>query len=202
MRCPLVKSITFASAALFSGFYGGSATALDEERLWLPTKYNTLFLELKDAALAAESLERCVTVLRGTIDIDQSRNGKPIFRILCRQSNGLSYNEMVDGVSMETLTTTAPVPLTPEEERARQEALWLECKEEFDKKTRLMANKTFEQEPLAPITDILSEKAVLFTFDFTAEDMYGANLYYTARCTFDEAGILKFKISARKPKES
>src|SRR5687768_15959346 len=84
---------------------GTPAFALDSQRLWLPTRYQTLYLPLVKAAETAESLDRCVTVIEGTIDLEQSRPEHPIYRILCRQENGRTYNEMVDGLTFATLTT-------------------------------------------------------------------------------------------------
>ena len=51
------------------------SNAVDDSKLWLPSSHVTHFLQLKEAAEAAESLERCTKVLRGTIDFEQSRGG-------------------------------------------------------------------------------------------------------------------------------
>lgn len=214
MRCLPEKSTTLASLFFLSGLLVQNSLALDDKRLWLPTKYSTLFFDLKEAALAAEALDRCVTVQRGTIDLDRSASKKPIFRILCRQSDGMTYNEMVDGVTFETLTTKVIVPVEPtaeelealrvaEEKRkaevqdARKKELWDACEKEFAKNTRLMKDVALDDEILPPEPEEFSEDKAIFSFPFEAKDIYGANLLYIARCTFNEGDILSLKISGR-----
>jgi len=52
----------------------------------------------------AKFMDLCVNVLRGTLDLDQSRKNGPIYRSLCRHKNGKSYNETVNGTTFKTLT--------------------------------------------------------------------------------------------------
>jgi len=75
-----------------------SALSVDASRLWLPVKYQKHYMELMKAAKVAESIKRCTVVLEGTIDVGESKDGHPIFRVLCRQKSGKSYNEMIDGI--------------------------------------------------------------------------------------------------------
>lgn len=142
----------------------GSLVALDEERLWLPVSHEKLYLHLKKAALNAEQLDRCKQVLRGTVDFEQGTEDKPIFRILCRQPNGKTYNEMVDGLSGEPMTTLAINSLNPssvdlsaltEDERLthrekrvsnaidnKKKAFWNECMKRSQEKIQLFTSVT------------------------------------------------------------
>lgn len=150
--------------------------AVDAARLWLPTTYKTLYLPLKEAAQAAQNLERCVTILEGTIDLALSQPGHAIFRILCRQEDGSSYNEMVDGRTFETLTTSEPLEeLTPEalarqqqKEQARQQAereahfqaLWYACSITLTPAIQHMIDLTWvTDEPSEPAEEITSAEA-------------------------------------------
>lgn len=172
--------------------------ALDESRLWLPKRYQTLYLKLVDAAVAAEGIDRCVTVLEGTIDLDASNVSHPIYRILCRQENGRSYNEMVDGITFETLTTPKIVEpeLSEEEleairlaEEARKAALleqrkrdfWALCHMEIQQRTRLMIDFTWVSE-IPPEPTLLEEVEATFEVDFNAKNMWKKDLRYRAQC--------------------
>lgn len=187
---------------------------VDPDRLWVPTKYQTRFIDLIKAANTAESIDRCVTVLLGTIDLDRSASGDPVYRILCRQENGQSYNEMVDGITFETLTTPkiVIVPLTPEEleeqkreeERKKVEALerrkvagWTLCLEHFDLKTQYMIElQRITQD--RPEPTLINNQQMDFSIDFNAENTEGTPLKYSAYCRIEDAAVGKFSIKGRK----
>lgn len=171
---------------------------LNESRLWLPAKYHKLYLELKESALAAEALDGCTEVLQGTLDLDQSEPERPIFRILCRRPDGVSYNEMVDGVTKKTLTTVIaePVELTLEEleqlrlererrEMAEQQKKKLQlrdlCAQKIEHATALMLEKQVltpaDAEPIA-----YGDDQATFQVDFNARSIDGRHLKYSAIC--------------------
>lgn len=189
-----------------------SVYAVDKNRLWLPEKHSRLFLDLRDAAEAAEALDRCVEVLKGTIDMEQSVLERPVYRILCRQEDGKSYNEMVDGVSFETLTTRVvqPIALSPEEKESqrlaeekrleeekatRLSALWQTCETQLNKKIRYMTNiRWLTRLPPEPV----EQESLRFDIDFDAEDPYKNPLHYRASCLFSDKDELNLRISARR----
>ncbi|VUD52622.1 hypothetical protein TDB9533_01667 [Thalassocella blandensis] len=187
-----------------------SSLALDESRLWLPGSYVTHYLKLKEAALLVEELERCKVVLRGTIDLEQSSEDRPIYRILCRQENNKTYNEMVDGSTMETLTTRVVVEdklsaeeleqKRLEEEKRLAEELklqklnaWSQCAEVLNKKVALMdAVEWIGDYPPEP--DEFADGNGLFTVNFNAKDVYQQALKYRATCrTLNEDVQLRIK---------
>lgn len=197
-----------------------SAFALDEERLWLPQSYQKHYLKLKDAALAAESLNRCVTVLDGTIDLQQSSDVHPIFRIRCRQQNGRTYNEMVDGLTNETLTTSKSVDAGPSEEELRllEEQRRLEyrrasvahmqklCYQRFLDKSGLMLNARGPQpenmpEPYSYENEGSEDARALFSFDFEAQDAAGVPLKFTAHCEAGEQAVINMEFGRRQQVE-
>jgi len=201
-------------ALLILLFSDSQVLAFDESRLWLPSKYHKLYLELKESAAAAEELDNCTEVLQGTIDLDQSMPEHPIFRILCRRPDGLSYNEMVDGLSKETLTTyIPPVVVMSEEDLERQrieEQLRLEAeKERLKQEFRALCRARMEEKTQLMISlNHLTAKDVepsqydgdsaQFNFDFDAKDIAGKALHYRARCLIDEDRQPKLFIGARK----
>lgn len=203
MQCLSGKSKKFVSLGVIVCCLPFNAWSVEEKRLWLPQKYQTHFLELKKAAESAESLNRCVKVLRGTIDLDESKPGHPIYRILCRQKDMLNYNEMVDGLSFETLTTKIEIPseLSPEEieaarlaeekrladERAaRISRHWVACEASLKQETRLFQKlKWLQQFPPEPVTS--EELLTKFSVDFDASNAMGKTLKYTATCEIEES---------------
>lgn len=214
MRWPLVKSKKFVSVPILVGVLVSSANAVDDERLWLSASHSLLFIDLKEAALAAENLERCVSVVEGTIDLDDSKPGHPIYRILCQQKNRRTYNEMVDGISFATLTTKIEVPVLPSEnelealriaeEKRKQEAkdvriesLSSICEQAINDKTRLMKGVVWLTAlPVQPID--MDETSARFTVDFDAKDIHGGVLKYRANCYFADGDKLTLRVSARK----
>ena len=167
--------------------------ALDESRLWLPTNYERQYLSLVSAAKAAESLDRCVEVVRGTIDLNQSTKDLPIFRIQCRQESGRTYNEMVNGLTFETITT--PIidesKLTPEEQARKLEELESakkmflnRCLAQLGEQTKLFINMKLLSESHDPSEFSLEQAR--YDFQFDAENMDGIGLSYVATCFVGE----------------
>lgn len=188
-----------------------STYAVDESRLWLPSNYERQYLKLVSAAKAAESLDRCVKMIRGTIDLERSSSEHPIFRIQCRQENGRTYNEMVDGLSFETLTTPVVVEkqLSPdeiealrlEEERKKLEALenakldfLSRCKTELASQSKLFIGKELLEDKPEP--QEFSLESAKYYLDFNAEDINGVSLKYRAICWVGES--VKLKIRTRR----
>lgn len=190
-----------------------SAQALDQERLWLPQSYHKYHLNLLQAAQAAQALPRCQTVLEGTIDREQSQPNQPLFRILCRQKDGRSYNEMVDGLTFATLTTPLVVEaeLTEQEReklrrqkqareaealKLRKEDAWRRCREKIQHRTRLMIDlKVLTQQQPEPVA--MDEHSMEFAVDFDAKDMVGDALNYRANCRVDKEGSAQVTLVKR-----
>lgn len=115
-----IRFITFTF--IIAGPLSSSVAALDIDRLWLPTEFRGQYLKLRDAALAAEATPQCQEVLRGTLDLDQSSSELSVYRILCRQENGTSYTEFVDGDTLQPRSLT-PDPAPPELAHEREQRL-------------------------------------------------------------------------------
>lgn len=197
------------------------ALSYDESRLWLPLSHEKLYLKLKQATQSAENLERCLKVLESTVDLEKSTSYTPFFKVLCRQPNGRTYTEIVDGTTFHTLTTIVPVKkeLSAQEvEAKRLESLRLKeearmtkmashfalCAEALNEKTQLMLelNNLFD-ETLTP--KLFDEKNTHFIMDFDAEDPSKNPLRYRAFCTIssknsDSQEKLELKVR-RRPKE-
>lgn len=172
--------------------------ALEESRLWLPGKYQHYYLPLKKSALAAESLDRCTKVLEGTLDREQSKPNHPIFRILCMQSTGRNYNEMVDGLTFETLTTFIPAEVAPtqEEHEAKKKARFGLCEQALKQKTKFMSGlKSHYEGYIEPISYDTVE--AVFHFDFDATNPSGEVLEYRAYCASDAESPPKIRIKKR-----
>ena len=179
------------SVALVYGFFAVQsyqASAVDDEKLWLPGRFAHLFSDLKDAAEIAEKFDGCKTVLRGTLDFDQSKPDYPMYRILCRQPDGISNNFMVDGVKMEVLT---------EDFEGNKSLHWELCNELLLKKVKLMAEVEVITKDM-PEPDLFTEERTNFTLDFNGKNPFGVELKYTAKCSIIVDGEQSIKISPRR----
>lgn len=165
-------------------------SALDESRLWLPKSHERIYLNLKKSAEAAEALDRCHSVVRGTIDLTQSTKEYPIFRIMCRQANGRTYNEMVNGLTFEPLTTKAPSLEEIDVDKILQDCLVV-----LEQKTQLFIDKKMVDDEPKP--EVVSLERVRFNLDFDAKNMNGASLRYRAVCNTEKEGPSKVKIKMR-----
>lgn len=176
------------------------AIALDEARLWIPSNYERLYLDLKKSAIAVEATERCETVLRGTLDFDASAlPDDPVFRILCRGTNGRTYNEMV---MPEKIWTETEIEENKEKEAKAlllvQSEMQAKCDSRLSKDTALFNSLQrkqasfsliqFEHSGFSDDFVVLNPNGV-FQIDFDAMDMYGVKLEYRAMC-YIESGII------------
>jgi hypothetical protein len=184
---------------VIAGLVVCQAYALDESRLWLAKNHEKLYLDLRAAAKSAEALERCVTVLRGTLDLEQSAPDHPIFRIQCRQENGRTYNEMVDGLSKETLTTKLEKPKElSEEDIAAQKQIFLDrCMQLFEAKTSLF--KALKLKEGKPEPESFTMQEAKYYLDFDAENVEGQPLSYRTICMV--TGDLPPEIHIRKRRD-
>jgi hypothetical protein len=202
----------FVSCLLFC--LCGSALAVDEQRLWLPVRYQTHYLDLVKAAEAAEAHDRCVTVMEGTIDLEQSRPEHAIYRILCRQESGRTYNEMVDGLTFATFTTPKVVEpeLTPEQQELlgqqeeehrmmeiarRKSDAWAVCRESLRERTRMMLELHWLVDLESAVEPVVfDDEMARFVVDFDARGMAGEALLYSAECSFI-AGAAEVRLRKR-----
>ena len=179
-----IRSLLIGSLLLCAG----SIDALDENRLWLPKSWQRLYLDLKSAALNVEAMERCDTVLEGTVDIDRSTEEQPIFRIRCRQRSGKTFVQVV-GLEQEE------DPRETEIEEMKRE-MWVRCERAFQQKTRLM-NKVSKLGNGMPEPDPYTENLVKFVLDFDSEGVQGEKLQFRAVCTIKKGKNLKMSLGRR-----
>jgi len=142
--------------------------ALDESRLWLPVSYQDKYLELKQAALTALEKNKCTEVLRGTLDRDRSSEHRSIYRILCRQENGRTYNELIF-LKPEHMSAALIEELRRERE-TRVNLFWSVCEKEFKKRSELMIEvKRLSEGRVEPLEQ--EDGLHIFSFGFDAEDI-------------------------------
>lgn len=187
--------------------YCPAVSGLDESRLWLPISYKQYYFELLASGLAAEAQTECDSVVEGTVDLDQSSRDKPVFRVLCRNADGRTFNMLVDGLTRTVLTPGHEVEqlLTPEQraararrraeesarrqrqaaaEKARQqrqltEGYWAQCEQALQPTVANMLSVEWLEDPQSAM--VTAEGAV-FTRNFTARDYTGNALFFTAEC--------------------
>lgn len=189
------------------GFYCPVVSGLDESRLWLPISYKHYYFELLASGLVAEDQHECASVVEGTVDLDRSKRDKPVFRLLCRNSEGRTFNVLVDGLSRTILTPEFEIDqlLTPEqratrarrraeEEERRQRQLaaekarrhqqlieryWAECERALQPIITNMLSLEWVEDPQPAMVE--AERAE-FARNFTARDFAGTTLFFTVEC--------------------
>jgi hypothetical protein len=156
MKCSVKRRIRFIKTAillpqlvwLVFSLFGSSVWAqdaaqdvpLDDKVLWLPKSYQQYYIQLVNAAQAALAQERCIEVKRATLDLVQSTEAQPIYRVLCMQISGKTYTEIIDGSNYQSLTPE-PKPRIDKDSTLSDE-LTLDpakaCRQLLVKKTLLM----------------------------------------------------------------
>lgn len=175
---------------------------IDPSVLWLPLKYQKLQAKLYTAAEAALYQPRCVEVRSGTIDLHQSTPDVPFFRILCKESSGMTYTEVITAEGFESLTP-------------KKNAL-LACYELLKSETKLMQGLTWV--PPKPLASYPSEKVARlagakgastieedadgnrhehYLWDFDAESVSGEALHYRAECNAVNGANPSIEVKAR-----
>lgn len=175
---------------------------IDPAVLWLPIKYQKLQAKLYIAAEAALYQPRCIEVRSGTVDLRQSTPNVPVFRILCEESSGMTYTEVVTADGYESLTP-------------KKNAL-LDCYELLKHETKLMQGLTWV--PPKPLTSYPSEKVARlagakgvstidedadgnrhehYLWDFDAESPSGEPLHYRAQCMAVNGANPSIEVKAR-----
>lgn len=196
MQWLMGNSSRFVKSSVFAPIFAvATAYAVDDDKLWLPSQYSEHYLELQAAAVEVESRDRCVRVLRATIDIDLSMNGQRIYRVLCRRRNNKTFNELVDGPTKIILSEKK---LTPEELEQRKLEDWNLCIGAVKDKIRLMEGVEWLT-TFPPVPDELVDERTRFTLDFDAQDMHGNALRYQAKCLV-ENGVVRADVDGRKEK--
>lgn len=180
---------------------------LDESRLWLPVTYKHYYFELLASGLAAEAQRECESVVEGTTDLDRSKPDHPVFRMLCRNPDGRTFNVLVDGLTRSIITPGYEIDqlLTSEQraervrrreqeeerrqrqlaaEKARQyevlkERYWTQCEQAMQSTMDNMLSMEWLEDPRAPAITV---EGAAFARNFTARDFSGNKLFFTVEC--------------------
>lgn len=182
--------------------------ALDEERLWVPSNYEHLYLELKESAIAVEASDRCESVLRGTLDFDASAlPDDPVFRILCRGTNGRTYNHMVmpekiwtqAEIEENTVKKAKALLLLQNQMQAKCDVHLSEDIALFNALQRKQASFSRIKFTYSSVSDdfVVLDPRGVFQMDFDAMDMYNVKLEYRATCYIERGIITKMAIKKR-----
>ena len=180
-------------------------SAFEDSALWLPTSYQNLAPELRQAAKKMELKESCEKVLRGYLHDSSHSIDDATFMIVCRSPDRKTHSVLVNAQSLEVHYPIAvEAPAEPERDleaelKARIEVVWKACEAQYQKKTRFMRNLiTLTEGRPDPVVD--EDGTISFSVDFDAESLQGAALKYRAPCrSVDDETPPKLSILARKP---
>ncbi|WP_394201192.1 hypothetical protein [Marinagarivorans algicola] len=154
---------------------------LNEDKLWLPRRYQKYHLPLLRAAKVALAQPRCYEIKRGSLDLRQSEPKHAIYRFLCKQASGKTYSEVIDGVTFQSL-----VPRPSSE---------IVCYELLMAQVKMMKQVRWLNDTALTAGDGEPERYE-WQFDSVAVD--GQPLKYSALCQLNSEAIAELKIMPRR----
>lgn len=161
-------------------------SAIDDSRLWLPKNYEHYFSKLRRAARTAEKTDRCESVVRGQLHQERSRPDHPVYRIICRDIDRVTYSVLIDGLTYEDLTPADKRKNSlsaAQLQSMRDDKYWEICQRELSARTGKMMGLTWLTEAM-PAPDRSEALKEVFAVDFNAHDIQKQPLRYRAYCTF------------------
>lgn len=159
-----------------------NAEAISDAHLWLPGRYKQYLPNLNRAAVLIDEGERCEKVIRGELLESKSTLERPVFRIICRDSQQMTFVSLVDGISYIELQASGETRLQQNQRHLPNYARI--CLNELKQKTATMINTRFpEGSGLQP--SVIDEELIEFEVDFSAEAIEGAVLEYRGYCHFE-----------------
>ncbi|GLS25241.1 hypothetical protein [Marinibactrum halimedae] len=164
----------------------------DSKRLWLPASYQYLLPQLRKAASIVEETPRCQKILRGERIEALSTDEHPMFRIICRDSNFMSYPVVVDG---KTFAVQQNEDGGKKERHKRfNEKYWAICTKALEQRASAMQNLKWHF-PTEPKPTSLTTDLVTYELDFDATSVSGEALRYRGFCRF--SSISEFEIDLK-----
>lgn len=169
---------------------------LDESKLWLPKKHESHYLKLKEVATLVANTKRCNKLLEATLDLEKTTRMFVFYKVLCRDLDGRTYFETVDGKTTEILEEEKPTEEEPiEEKKPPHEIKFDLCMDRLNKQTALMKDvKYLFEQPVK--FDSRNDETLHFTLPFNAKTMQGTALKYNALCSVADV-IIRFDIKGR-----
>jgi len=174
-----------------------SGAQTSKQNVWLPTSQKHHMDSLLRAVEIVQTQEKCVTVVRGELKESQSTPQRPVFRIICRDEQSLTYATLIDGVSLKELHATGE---TLAEQNLRHVPQYSRlCLAQLKKEANSMLNPHWPEGVVLEPT-YLDDRKIQFEVDFTAENLEAETLYYRGYCDFRNLQRLSVTIKPR-PKD-
>ena len=169
------------TTAVMSAICLGQVTEDLSKKLWLPTSQKQYMPNLFKAAELVQQQERCLSLVRGEYMSSHSSPGRPVFRVICRNENNLTFPILIDGISYDELHVTGETRLQQRQRHLPQYSRI--CLTQLKIKANRMVNPHWpEGVVLEPV--LLNDDAIHFEVDFTAESLRGVELEYRGYCYF------------------
>lgn len=188
-----IKFVVFTLAFLA---FNTKALAVSDSRLWLPKKYITLQPRLKQIAELAAKREECVTVIRGELAFGRSKPGQPVFRIVCRNQQSLSFAiySYLDESGVDKLDIKEPNKNIdpPIDEVIGRRLCYIAAK---DKAANLIKPKVLINPDLKPYINDSQES--VFYIDVNAESLSATPLQFGVICTIQPDSTYETELMSR-----
>lgn len=164
-------------------------TSQADVHMWLPVSYQEKEDELSKAVDMIMDTERCERALKATISQDRSTVEHPVFKILCKDKDGVTYWELVDGINFamidDFLPGTDAYKAAAAEKKLKLKNMWRTCISMMDEQYINFSNVRVltKKQP----TEIYKpDKSIHFYVDFDAVSSFGEGLKYSADCIFND----------------
>lgn len=203
--CELVSDMTARRYLLILGlFFCQCVYAVDTNKLWLPKKYQSITPKLLQAALEAESSERCLSVIAGEMIIRKNSESHYYFVITCRDQDKrtytLSYRYPVSGTAIDLVAEQLSAELretvdvvtvknTGVDEKTARLLCRIEISTSFDDLTGI----EIIEGDISPVDTVNSGYS--YTVPFFAKSELGSNVRYQAHCSVSAAGETVIELS-------
>lgn len=156
--------------------------------MWLPLSYQEKDADLSKAVDIIMDTERCERALKATISQDRSTIAHPVFKVLCRDNEGVTYWELVDGVSLTVIKDSVPgvdAEKVAADKKLKLKNMWRTCSSMMDEQYLSFLNvKVLTKQQ--PMEIVKPDKSTHFYVDFDAVSSFGESLRYTADCIFND----------------
>ncbi|MCV6626208.1 MAG: hypothetical protein OIF38_08935 [Cellvibrionaceae bacterium] len=166
-----------------------------EAYLWLPASYKSQLPALQAAAEVAATNPRCLTLLKGTINVDHSTQEAPVFRFLCRDKNRKTFGFLLDGKSYKAFDPSDSRFHKGPSERSMRE-YWSSCQRAIsDMYEDYRTIKILTKKRPKPI--LYQDATVGIAIDFDAISLIGEPLQFRAECIFNSGTSYRIKLTGR-----
>lgn len=190
-----IRKSKYILCILLCFFVHKQAFAVPDTRLWLPKKFIALKPRLKKIAELADQREDCASVIRAELAFSRSKPGLPVFRVVCRNQESLSFAiySYMDESGEDKLEADEDEEMSlPMDEVIARRLCYIAVRDEA---ANLIKPKVIVDPDLKPYTNEVNES--YFYIEVDAESLSAEPLEFGAVCIIQPDGAYKISLMMR-----